>query len=406
MTRIALFALSGILLLSGCGTGESSSSDDDRNGRVVVGPDVYGPWSELSACTASCGPGYQTRTRACFSADGLEVGCARCGGECQESTACEGTAGCAYAYGPWSFFGDCSAECGGGTETRTRECIRNDGASVDCSLCGGACSESRACNGVAACAYNYTKWHEPSSCSNSCGSGTQTQQRDCLNSSDVEVACSFCGDQCIDAVVCTDYSGCSFEYTSWREVGQCSTRCGQGTQRYTRGCTRSDGRSVDCSSCGGFCDDEDSCEDYSGCEGPLEWTFTVPSVYSDYTGHLGVQSRDVGGLSDGEATYGSTIWGSNYMSEPWIIADFGAVFYVTRVIVSPIFSSFGWGPSYLINSDLQYSLDGTEWVTITQLTDIADYTISEIDVNVQARYIRVIRTGNTTYLGMGEFSFR
>lgn len=52
-----------------------------------------------------------------------------------------------YAHGAWGTFGTCSATCGGGSQTRTRSCIRSpDNVPVDCSLCGGGCSQSQACN--------------------------------------------------------------------------------------------------------------------------------------------------------------------------------------------------------------------------------------------------------------------
>jgi hypothetical protein len=50
-----------------------------------------------------------------------------------------------HTYGDWSAWNACSEPCGGGTQSRMRECL--DGAAVvDCALCGGNCQESRACN--------------------------------------------------------------------------------------------------------------------------------------------------------------------------------------------------------------------------------------------------------------------
>lgn len=52
-----------------------------------------------------------------------------------------------YFYGPWSGWSACDAACGNtGTQGRQRACLDDLGAEVACATCGGACSESRACN--------------------------------------------------------------------------------------------------------------------------------------------------------------------------------------------------------------------------------------------------------------------
>ncbi|MFH1781434.1 MAG: thrombospondin type-1 domain-containing protein [Patescibacteria group bacterium] len=58
-----------------------------------------------------------------------------------------------YSYTGWSC-GSCSVSCGGGTRTCTRSCQRSDGASVNCSYCGGYCSYSESCN-TQSCATTY-----------------------------------------------------------------------------------------------------------------------------------------------------------------------------------------------------------------------------------------------------------
>ncbi len=104
-----------------------------------------------SACSATCGSGVQRRIVSCERSDGSEIGpesfCS--GARPAESRACNATAGCDYGWaaGEWS---DCSADCGGGVQTRAVRCLRSaDGLSVadgECAMLGAAPSAVRGCN--------------------------------------------------------------------------------------------------------------------------------------------------------------------------------------------------------------------------------------------------------------------
>ncbi|AKU99054.1 hypothetical protein AKJ09_05718 [Labilithrix luteola] len=56
-----------------------------------------------------------------------------------------------YTYGEWSDYSNCSVTCGSGTKTRTRECKRRDGLPVNCTLCGGECTNSQDCTVSGCC---------------------------------------------------------------------------------------------------------------------------------------------------------------------------------------------------------------------------------------------------------------
>ena len=102
----------------------------------------FGDWSE---CSAACGGGTQTRSRSCSNPAPANGG-AECSGDAEESRECN-TDACPVD-GGWSDFGDwseCSAKCGGGTQTRSRTCTNpapaNGGAE-----CSGDAEESQECN--------------------------------------------------------------------------------------------------------------------------------------------------------------------------------------------------------------------------------------------------------------------
>ncbi|KAL5261980.1 hypothetical protein ACHWQZ_G007623 [Mnemiopsis leidyi] len=138
----------------------------------------YGDWSE---CSSDCEGRTQTRTRTCTNPAPANGG-ADCEGSSTETQNCN-TNPCPVD-GGWSDYGDwseCSADCGGGTQTRTRTCTNpapvNGGAD-----CEGESTETQDCN-TNPCPVNggwsdYGDWSE---CAAQCGGGTQTRTRACTN---------------------------------------------------------------------------------------------------------------------------------------------------------------------------------------------------------------------------------
>ncbi|KAL5251311.1 hypothetical protein ACHWQZ_G016863 [Mnemiopsis leidyi] len=145
---------------------------------------IDGGWSDddaWSECSADCGGGTQTRTRTCTN-PAPAYGGADCVGEATETQNCN-TEPCPVD-GGWSdddAWSECSADCGGGTQTRTRTCTNpapaNDGAD-----CVGEATETQNCN-PQPCPVN-GGWSDDdawSECSADCGGGTQTRTRTCTN---------------------------------------------------------------------------------------------------------------------------------------------------------------------------------------------------------------------------------
>ncbi|MBU1218566.1 hypothetical protein KKF34_09620 [Myxococcota bacterium] len=182
-------------------------------------------WSE---CTAVCGGGTQTRTVVCVDGSGNIVSDTLCGNpKPVESQVCN-TDPCNYSWGvsPWS---ECSTSCGEGTQTRDIYCIWVDTMTlVDDSMCLVATrpAETQVCTGTN-CAYAWVSesW---SACSQVCGEGTQNRNVMCVESaSGNSVDESNCTDpKPVTEQICTG-TECTY---SWAvsEWSDCSEECGGG----------------------------------------------------------------------------------------------------------------------------------------------------------------------------------
>ena len=132
-----------------------------------------GKWSEWSECSAKCGGGKQSRARTITQE-------AKYGGnECpplSETQDCN-TQPCPIncEVGKWSEWSECSAKCGGGKQSRARTITQ------EAKYGGNECpplSETQDCN-TQPCPINCEvgKWSEWGNCSEDCDGGTQTRTR-------------------------------------------------------------------------------------------------------------------------------------------------------------------------------------------------------------------------------------
>lgn len=162
---------------------------------------------ELSACSTTCGGGMQTRTVECVSEDGATLGDAMCKEPKPTVTqACIASAGCSWRTGA---FGGCSSVCGTGTQTRDVNCVSPDGASVDAALCNAARpASSQTCLSTASCRWWTSTW---GACSVSCGTGMQARMVACVDPVGQVVPGSYCtaampnGRQACSRPACTVY---------------------------------------------------------------------------------------------------------------------------------------------------------------------------------------------------------
>ncbi|KAM6215892.1 adhesion G protein-coupled receptor B1 isoform 2-T2 [Rhynchocyon petersi] len=170
----------------------------------------------------------------------------------------------------WSLWGECTRDCGGGLQTRTRTCLPTPG--VQGGSCEGVLEEGRLCNrkacGPAGRSSSRSQslrstdarrrdglgdelqhfgfpspqtgdpaaeeWSPWSVCSSTCGEGWQTRTRFCVSSS-YSTQCS--GPlreqrQCNNSAVCPVHGA----WDEWSPWSLCSSTCGRGFRDRTRTC--------------------------------------------------------------------------------------------------------------------------------------------------------------------------
>lgn len=158
-------------------------------------------WQETawSACAPACGDSSMTRTVSCLRSDGTTMADTACpGGKPVESMGCVDETACSFHWesGPWSA---CAPSCGNSMMTCEVSCGRADGAvgtDEDClSDDGDKPDVDQACESFTDCAYAWAEWAEWSSCPAACGEvGTATRTRACLrgDGADTVVDSAFC----------------------------------------------------------------------------------------------------------------------------------------------------------------------------------------------------------------------
>lgn len=158
------------------------------------------------------------------------------------------TASHAWNIGP---FGLCSKTCGGGTQTRSVVCQTNAGQSASENLCPQPKPTTQQSCNTQACDPNYTfSWDVGTygTCSKTCGGGTQTRPVVCKRSDGITVEDLYCVAIPKPATqqACNTQS-CDAGYTySWllNPYSTCSKTCGGGTQTRSVVCQRNDGQFV------------------------------------------------------------------------------------------------------------------------------------------------------------------
>ncbi|XP_038615928.1 adhesion G protein-coupled receptor B1 isoform X4 [Tachyglossus aculeatus] len=190
-------------------------------------------WSPWSVCSATCGEGWQTRTRFCVSSSYST----QCSGPLREQRQCNNSAVCPVhgAWDEWSPWSLCSSTCGRGFRDRTRTCKPPqfggnpcEGPEKQTKFCNIALCPGRAVDG------NWNEWSGWGSCSASCSNGTQQRTRECNGPSYGGAECQGPWAETRDCFL--QQCPVNGKWQTWGAWGSCTTTCGGGTQKRDRLC--------------------------------------------------------------------------------------------------------------------------------------------------------------------------
>jgi len=145
-------------------TGTKSCSGSDC-------PCKLSSWGKWGACSATCGPGQQTKSRKVLkrrTKDGKKMKCIR---PLNATKSCYGHV-CPCVLSAWSPWGPCDAKCGGGKITRARTVVKKDSKGK----CLRSLTDSKTCN-TKPCPCVLSAWGAWSACDAKCGGGKMTRAR-------------------------------------------------------------------------------------------------------------------------------------------------------------------------------------------------------------------------------------
>lgn len=236
--------------------------------------DTYeeGSWS---ACPVSCGGGTQSKTSKRRDKFFTSIEC----DDLTETKSCNTMACCSETTTSATSWTSCSASCDGGTQTRT--------VTYKSKYDGRICKtekETQSCNTIACCSdatstTTYTDW---TTCSASCGGGTQTRTKTVTSNINNSVCESKTETQSCNTMDC-----CSDTTTAYGDWGSCSASCGGGTQ--TRTGTKTsiyDGRLCETIT------ESQSCNTQKCCTNVTKWTCNSPTVSVGSTPYIGDYSSN------------------------------------------------------------------------------------------------------------------
>ncbi len=247
-TVACISVITGTVVSDALCTGTRPQSSEACNTQPCLPAEwTVGDWS---ACSTTCGPGIQTRTVQCTIAGGVvaDFQCVNAGPRPATTQPCNPGPCDTYewAVGPWDA---CSAPCGGGTRTRTVNCVSVlTGAVVSDTLCSSTArpDSSEPCN-TDPCAQPQWTVGDWDACSTTCGPGIQTRTVQCTLAGVVvaDAQCASAGPRPKSTQSCNLGACGVWIVGDWSD---CSAPCGQSVRTRSVLCV-ADGQTVPDSRC-------------------------------------------------------------------------------------------------------------------------------------------------------------
>ena len=201
----------------------------------------YTEWSEWLPCSAECGEGKRSRTRDCTNPTPGALGktCLEQNlGPGSEEEKCK-IKECPIDGGftDWSPFAECDKTCGEGVQKRARSCT-NPPPQYGGKNCDGAAEETKACI-VKPCPVDggFSEWGAFGDCDKPCGTGVRKRARTCTNPPPADGGKN-CEGPLEEEEKC-NIQPCPVDggFTDWGEFEACDKTCGGGVQIKKRSCT-------------------------------------------------------------------------------------------------------------------------------------------------------------------------
>jgi hypothetical protein len=205
---------------------------------------VVSEWGDYGSCSATCGGGVKSRSRNIITLP--QNGGNTCPAILSETIPCNADP-CPIdcVTGEWSDYGPCSSTCGGGVKTRTRNIITQPqyggqsclpiSESIPCNTYPCPTSGPTSAPTPAPINCSVSEWGEYGPCSSTCGGGSKTRTRN------ITTQPQYGGQLCppLSETAECNTQPCRVDCVvgEWSNLSTCSASCGGGSQTRTRNIT-------------------------------------------------------------------------------------------------------------------------------------------------------------------------